>query len=86
MTSEAIISELQTSMTSGMIQALNYEHITILILAQLLPQFNRCLRNSKLIYAIIGHHDDGRWAMYIGSTNRPQLRHAEHLSRTPNLS
>ena len=70
---------LPTMLTPGAAQAFGHEHVTIPIPARLLPKSNKDLHNnSKLIYAIIGEHDDGRWASYPGSPSKPGPRIEMH--------
>ena len=47
--------------------------LTIPLLAQLLPKYDKHLHdNYRLVYAIIGLHQNGQWALYIGSTGKPR--------------
>ena len=69
----------QTSLTSGMKQALSYKQVPIPLLAKYLPTFDeQNYGKSRLIYAIIGRHEDGRYALYIGSTPIPQNSHTQY--------
>ena len=72
---------MQTSLTSGMKQVLSYKQVTIPLLAQHLPKFDKGLHGKcHLVYAIIGHHDDGRYALYIESAGSAGSRHNAHMS------
>ena len=81
LTVEATLSNIEKSMTSGLLTALKHDHITVQTLAQCLPVFQQDLhRKFKLIYCIIGSHDDGRWAAYPGSSINPRSRFCHNTS------
>ena len=76
---EATLLILQKVLTSGAAQALSNEHVTVPVLDQLLPKYNRYRhQNSTVIYVIIGKHINGNWALYPGSSARPVARIAAH--------
>ena len=72
--------KMETFMTLGMKKACSHEHITIPLLAKLLPKFEIHRHGkSKLVYIIIGHHQDGRWASYPRTTASLGKRHRSHM-------
>ena len=78
-TLERTVNIMQSIMTPGAAKAFARKEVTIPMLTKYLPLFNDRLHGRrKLIYAMIGRHEDGRMAVYPGSTIDPVRRIYAH--------
>ena len=79
-TLERTVNIMRLILTPGAARAFTQKEITIPVLAKHLPLYDSRLHAKyRLVYAMIGRHEDGRMALYSGSTNQPRQRIYSHM-------